>query len=246
MAPLATEPAAPRASNTKGHKLDKAVRGHHRELGSFILHRSFFHPFPIAFYHQEGAGGYVGEERRSNPTSVTKERCFSTRRGTRWQCPQRRCCPWPCPVCRMPSGNSRVVGGGRRVLHTWVSLCFTIRRKRNSPRAGTGICREASVDCQQRPSPHGFSLGDALPRAEPPSGLHRDKVCFKEVNPKCLVLIAFPGGCAKQRRTSPSKDLAGSTHGVVSHQPNPSHPTPPKFLSAPPLRGEVRLVKGLV
>jgi len=77
---------------------------------------------------------------------VSKEICFSLRLSTRWQSTWWLCCLRSCPACGMSPVTSGAVSGGRRVPHAWVSLCFTIRRKRNSPGDDVGFCREVRAD----------------------------------------------------------------------------------------------------
>ena len=80
-------------------------------------------------------------------------------------------------MCRMSLVTSGAAGRGQRLPHTCVSLCFTIRRKRNSLGVGVGFCREASAD--RKPPPQWLFLGDALCKAESPSGLRKDGFALK-------------------------------------------------------------------
>lgn len=107
---------------------------------------------------------------------MTKESCFSTRLGTHWQNNQQLCCQWPCPACRMSPVTSGTAGREQRVLHTWVSLRFTIRRKRNFPGIGVGFCREASADRK-------------TPTMAFPGGCPLQS--FKEVKTSSFMIIAF-------------------------------------------------------
>lgn len=154
---------------------------------------------------------------------MTKESCFSTAFGTCWQSTQWLCCWRPCRACRMSPVTSGAVGGGQRVPHTWVSLCFTIRRKRNYPGAGVGFCREASADC--KPPPTAFPWGCPL-QSRASLGAAQGWVCFKEVKMQLLHANCLPWQQCKATGMFLSRLGAGTLQAARMGCP----PPPPTLL----------------